>query len=200
MTQRRRILNGESITMSYSSPIHDLLGEERLMPLGPGAPCRGFRAALEALTVDSAFAPGKVVDRNFAQACVAALWLYFDFLDESHKISQDIDTSEGSYWHGILHRREPDFENAKYWFRRVGRHPVFEPLGKSAAELARAPGAPKEAALLAEHTSWDPFAFIDLCEAAAQSKADELLCRRIQRREWDLLFEYCYRRAVGEGQ
>ena len=100
--------------MSYSSSIHDLLRENRLMPLGPGTPCRGFRAALEALTVETAFAPRKVVDRNSAQACLAALWLYFDFLDESHQLSQDIDTIDGSYWHGILHRREPDFDKLRF--------------------------------------------------------------------------------------
>ena len=168
------------------------------MPLGPGAPCRGFRAALEALTVESAFAPSKVVDRNFAQACLAALWLYFDFLDESHKISQDIDTVEGSYWHGILHRREPDFDNAKYWFRRVGRHPMFEPLRAAAAELERTAGASKQAAFLAQPAAWDPLAFVDLCDAASAGNADELLCRKIQECEWKLLFDYCYRRAVGD--
>jgi hypothetical protein len=46
-------------------------------------------------------------------ACRAALWLAFDFLDESHAVSQELDTPEGSYWHGLLHRREPDFANPR---------------------------------------------------------------------------------------
>lgn len=181
--------------MSYVSPIQDLLREELLPQLTVGAPLRVYEAAL-AQPIDSLFAPAKIIDRDFAQACRAGLWLYFDFFDESHAISQDLETPEGSYWHAILHRREPDYGNAKYWFRRVGRHPAFEPLREAAIELTRAAGIPAGSDFLVEQRTWDPFAFVDLCEAACQGKADEMLCRKIQRREWDLLFDYCYRRAV----
>ncbi len=60
----------------------------------------------------------------------AGLWLLAGNLDESHQISQSIESPEGSFWHGIMHRREGDFWNAKYWFRRVGRHPVLSELAK----------------------------------------------------------------------
>jgi len=183
--------------MSYASPIQDLLREERLPALGPGTPIEAFRKTLQANTIETAFAPAKVVHRDSAQACMAGLWLYFDFFDESHAISQDLHTVEGSYWHGILHRREPDYSNAKYWFRRVGNHPVFEPLRQAAAELTRAASVPRGTKFVVEQTAWDPFAFVDLCEAASHGKADELLCRKIQQREWELLFEYCYQQAMG---
>ena len=48
-----------------------------------------------------------------ASACLAGLWLYHDYLDESHAVSQSIHTPAGSYWHGLMHRREPDFANPK---------------------------------------------------------------------------------------
>jgi hypothetical protein len=182
--------------MSYVSPIQDLLREQRLPALRPGTPAEAFRKTLQAHTLDTAFAPAKVVDRDSAQACMAGLWLYFDFLDESHGISQDLDTPDGSYWHAILHRREPDYSNAKYWFRRVGNHPVFESLRQAAAELTRAAGTPRGSEFLVEQKAWDAFAFVDLCEAASRGRADEMLCRQIQQREWKLLFEYCYRRAI----
>ena len=68
-----------------------------------------------------------------AEGCLAGLWLLYDFLDESHTISQSLDTLEGSYWHGIMHRREPDYENAKYWFRRVPVHPIHAELAAGGA-------------------------------------------------------------------
>ena len=68
-------------------------------------------------------------------ACPAGLWLLAGDLHHSHTLSQELPTAEGSYWHGIMHRREGDFENAKYWFRRVGQHAVLEELAAEAREL-----------------------------------------------------------------
>src|SRR6187402_2363611 len=102
---------------SYGAEFAALLAEPRLAPLGPGTPNRAMQAKLTALTVEKAFAPHRLADRDMARACLAGLWLYHDFLGESHEISQDIHTPTGSYWHGILHRREPDPSNSKYWMR-----------------------------------------------------------------------------------
>src|SRR5205807_5918516 len=132
--------------------------------LGPGTPNELVRDRLQALRIETALAPQPVRDRDMAACCLAGLWLLHNYLDESHKISQEIDTPTGSYWHGLMHRREPDFSNSKYWFRRVGRHPVFEPLRVEAARLAvDGPGA---AAFLTRQSDWDPYAFVDLCEAS----------------------------------
>src|SRR5262245_29639467 len=119
----------------YPPAVAELLKQPRLCPLGPGRPNASARPALDALAGPDAFAPHRVADRSFADACRAGLWLLHDFLDESHRISQELDTVEGSYWHAILHRREPDAANAAYWFRRVGQHPIFEALAKDAQAL-----------------------------------------------------------------
>jgi hypothetical protein len=173
----------------------ELLREERLQPLGPGTPNQALRPLLDKLSGKPAFAHTSVRDLDMAACCCAALWLYHDFLDESHRLSQDIATPSGSYWHGILHRREPDYGNSKYWFRRVGAHPVFEPLRQAVAELAKEEPC---AEFLIRQRAWDPFAFIDLCEKSAKNDSPTaMLCCRIQQREWELLFDYCYREAVG---
>src|SRR5206468_10300168 len=100
---------------------------DRLPILGPGSPNESMRPQLAALTVEKAFSERKIADRNAARSCLSGLWLWHDFLDESHRISQEIDTVDGSYWHAIMHRREPDYGNAKYWFRRVPQHAILEP-------------------------------------------------------------------------
>jgi hypothetical protein len=163
-----------------------LLAEDRLNELGPGTPNIAVRAALQQLQRDFLASP-KVRDRDFAMACLAGLWLHHDFFDESHAISQDLHTVEGSYWHGILHRREPDPSNAAYWFRRVGEHPIFAPLAKEAQDLG----------LRLRSDRWSPFDFIDLCEKHRGTGAEhEMQLRRVQQREWELLFEWCFQRAT----
>ncbi len=181
----------------YGAAFAALLSPDRLNLLDAGRPDKDYLPQLEALLEPAAFAPHAVRDENMATACRAAMYLYHDFLDESHALSQDLHTPEGSYWHGILHRREPDFDNAKYWFRKVGTHPIFGPLRDEAARLAAA--KPDTAAgFLIDQPQWDPLAFVDLCEAVLAERAGYMhLCQLIQRREWELLFDHCYRAATG---
>lgn len=70
------------------------------------------------------------VDNQLLQA----LWLLAGDLERSHHLSQSDSTPEGSFWHGIMHRREGDYGNAKYWFHRVGPHPVVEQLAEMIEE------------------------------------------------------------------
>lgn len=183
---------------SYGDAIARLVPENRSNELGPGRPRREYRPLLEAMTVEDLFAHEPVVDRSMALACLAGLWLLHNELDRSHAISQKIDSTTGSYWHGIMHRREPDFSNAKYWFRRVGQHPIFASLHEAARNLVAGAGKDPATEFLRSGDAWDPFRFVDLCEAALAGRAAvEPLCREIQRREWELLFDYCYRHAIG---
>jgi hypothetical protein len=178
----------------YPPALRDLLAE-RLPELGPGRPQAALKPQLTALSLDTLAAGKRIADSEAAECCLAGLWLRHDFLDESHALSQEISSCDGSYWHGIMHRREPDYGNAKYWFRRVGEHPVFAQLGPAAAGLAAQHTLDGPAQFLTGG-QWDPYAFIDLCEAIARQKSHcQLLARQIAELEWELLFADCWRRA-----
>ena len=182
----------------YPATVMRLLADAPCNALGPGSPSAKHRAELAALTPESLVAPLPLVDRRMALAALSGLWLRYDFLSESHAISQELDSTTGSFWHGIMHRREPDFGNARYWFRRVAAHPVFEPLCAAAQHLAGEARAGRKADFLLEQANWDPIDFVDLCEKADDGPELQSLCQDIQQREWELLFDYCYRGATEE--
>ncbi len=99
-----------------------------------------------------------------AQATRSGLLLWNDDLYASHTISQDIPEPIGSYWHGIMHRREGDFSNAKYWFRMVGRSPVYKELYEQGLKIY-----PK----IKEWNQWDPLRFIDEIEEVTISGGED---------------------------
>ncbi len=192
----------------YPPVVGELLTPPRTQPLGAGTPHEAARAKLAALG-EKEVVGGKPVDAAMASACRAGLWLYHDFLDESHQISQDIDTSTGSFWHAIMHRREGDFGNSKYWWRRVGGHPVFESLQKVARDEFRLnPSGPDdptrdmppgEVLVQLSAPRWDPMKFVDLCEKGCNGRKElAKACLVLQNREWEVLFDYCFRAARGE--
>jgi hypothetical protein len=178
-----------------------LVAAAPLNELGAGKPDKAARQKLENLSLADAFAPHAIADREMANACLAGLWLLYDDLDRSHTISQSIHTPTGNYWHAIMHRREGDFGNSKYWFDRVGDHPVFDPLARAAAALWREEvgeqPADRDLAWIAEGADWDPFRFVELCAAVVRRRSNsDQLCRLIQQRECRLLLEFCYHHAV----
>ena len=188
----------------YSAPIGEILGlcesGNRLMPLAPDGPlrCPGLDR-LRVATADEMFGETPIASPAFAECVRSGLFLYFSALDECHKISQEIPSTSGSYWHGIMHRQEPDYGNSKYWFRRVGQHEIFPELRTRVLEELQADArAATVARAIESNSNWDPFWFVDTCEQACREPNGELHrpALEIQRLEWQILFDYCYRNAL----
>lgn len=163
--------------------------------LVPEHPHEGARAPLEQMA--GVGAVKQATNREMDRAVQAGLWLWHDFLHKSHEISQGIDSPEGAWWHGIMHRREGDFGNAKYWFRRVGQHALFDTLAAHANDVTRDEPADKQLFTLTR-AGWDPSAYVDLCEAVHDRPDDPNygVAVAIQQAEWRTLFDYCVREAL----
>ncbi len=138
-------------------------------------------------------------DSRSSPAIRAGLYLFNDFFDQSHACSQSIEgDSIGDYWHAILHRREPDYGNARYWFRHVGRQPIYEELAQLVQSLIADSGSSNVESLRPWHnrlicvSGWDPFAFVDMCAAAESDECLRSWCERIQFIEMLLLLEFTY--------
>lgn len=128
--------------------------------------------------------------RSVSPACLAGLWLRAGDFDRSHTISQNLSTVDGSYWHGILHRHEPDYGNAHYWVRRVPSHPIFPTLLDDARRRI-VESEPEDVFVqrLLRLTAWNPALLVDWCEAITRERSDSReTCSAIIQREWELLF------------
>ncbi len=187
-----RALPGSLKAAEILSGIREDLPEYDLVP---GTSHVTIWAAEIAKLGDGELLGAPIVNDDMASCVRSGLLLRADLLDESHALSQGIHSCEGSYWHGIMHRREPDYSNSGYWFRKVGRHTVFDELTADATTVA----SKSTAGEVTRGGAWDPFAFIDLCESCHRhgraALREDLLA--LQELEIDLLLAYCYERAVG---
>jgi hypothetical protein len=179
--------------MSAMDGIYKLLATPEPPELGPG-PRPGVQSELE-LTgkLEDFFIAGKVPAQK--QPLLRALvFLWHDHLERAHVIAQDLDSADGAFIHAIMHRREPDYGNAKYWFRRVGKHPAFGDLSRGVGALLEQRENCDLAGVLLPKREWDPFVFVDACEQVARKTAqDETLLREIQRIETETLLDWIRR-------
>jgi len=163
---RARLLTGLAQNNLLDTSLLDIIQSAPMPSLGPGPNCPEIVCWLTA--------PRHPTAVSLPAAFRAGLWLLAGDLDASHEISQSDHSPQGSFWHGIMHRREGDFSNAKYWLRRIGRHKVFDQLART--------------------QYGDPYRFVDRCEQADDATSQSLMA--MQWLEWQHLFLFCLENQV----
>ena len=177
-------------SFSTLAALRELIATQELPALGPQSRSGVLSVAKLNQALDALFKAG-ALSADAPPLIRSAILLWHDHLDASHELSQGIETPSGSFLHGIMHRREPDYWNSKYWFRRIGRHPCLPTIAQRVAVLAGDDvGTDSQ---LVRGGVWDPLAFVDLCEQVASLPAADprhSRAREIQRVEIDSLLEY----------
>ncbi len=166
--------------------------DDTLLEVIQSAPLPGLDA--QPICRDTADRVGKVIATGGLSGTLraAGLWLLAGELDQSHSISQSHDSAVGSLWHGIMHRREGDLSNAKYWFRRSCAGGTSHGLHRQLAEvISEHQSTLPESMQVDDLTSADRVAnsLVDHCGAALTRHPDwrqhlEQICWW----EWQLLF------------
>lgn len=97
---------------------------------------------------------------------IALLW--HDHLDASHTISQRIESAEGSYAHGMMHRREGDYWNSKYWMRRAQGAFFLNAIGDALRGEFHASWPSEKAPHWLGASGFDAEGFVDACASAVK--------------------------------
>lgn len=181
--------------------ICELIDAYPLAHLDAGEPRAAVYSKLKGLTIEALFEPRVVKDRSMAACCLSGLWLWHSYLDESHKISQEIETSAGSAWHGIMHRREGDFWNANYWFARVRDESLFPKFVVTKEIMAQSSDRTKWSRRVSQllKPDWSPTEFTHVVEKVLlDGDPNEIKAAiHIASAEWHVLWSSCWYDAVG---
>lgn len=193
-------MNTPDLLESLAQPARDALflnqdtAYSALVPRGPGS--KQAFALLASLSPETVL-KSRPRRNDMAAGALAGLWLWHDCLDESHRLAQEIHTPTGSFWHAIIHRREGDFWNSKYWLNRCAGHPALSGITRAATAVIH--NAPADKRLLRLTLGdWDAPGFVDLVEAIHHNPDDPSYAAivEMQRAEWRGLFEYCLKEAL----
>lgn len=92
--------------------------------------------------------------------CLTLLW--FDYLELAHQIADEEKSTEFYYFHAMIHRRERDFFNARFWFRQTDRrHVVFAEIAREVRKYLTQKGDQQLLECLIRDEEWVPLEFLE---------------------------------------
>lgn len=128
------------------------------------------------------------LSKNSACTRVATgiLLLWHDHWDEAHALAQsDEGDPDHDFLHGMVHRREGDFGNSKYWFRSAGTHPSLTLIATRVMLLANNHVLANK---VMTDGAWNPTGFVDVVRN--RTRANEDICRTLQATEMIGFYEW----------
>jgi hypothetical protein len=152
---------------------HALAAEFETFIATPDVPDLGSRPRASRLSAEEldrrlgVFFAEKAVAAPLQPLLRSAALLWHDHLEPCHQTARPIPTTDGNFLHGIMHRREGAYANAKSCFHRVGRHGAFRELARQVTRYLTSERQNQLLAQLVPNGLWDPFALIDICEQVA---------------------------------
>ncbi len=92
--------------------------------------------------------------------CLLLLW--HDYMELSHHIADDERTTDFIYFHAIIHRREKDVFNSRFWFRQLDmRHIVISDIAKEVRTYLTEKGEIQLLESFVKDDGWIPLEFLE---------------------------------------
>jgi hypothetical protein len=178
-------------TQNATARFWELLGTQELPDLGPGPRTGTLPETTVALRLLEA-TRGIDLSERISDLLSAAALLYHDHHDPAHNLVQDRTDPDGCLVHAMLHRREPDYWNAAYWFRRLSGHPIYRALTPGAVQAAHSTEARGVLERLTLSGDVDPLALVHECERVAERPCARSVAylRQVQHLEFAALVEH----------
>ncbi len=145
-----------------------------------------------------------VADEAMASAVLAMLYLWNGFVDDCRQIVQSAPDGERIYVLALCDRHTGEVSDAKTQLQQLETHPIYPDLIEFTKEEIEGDVAPllkRFRDMLEFAGEWEAFTFLDVYGQARLGKLDhasELIVRRIQCREFELLLVHCLEAAAGE--
>jgi hypothetical protein len=123
----------------------------------------------------------------------AILGLRIGNIERAHEIVQSGSTSMDRYLHGVVHRIEGDYWNAKYWFQQINDRQL---LAKVSDTISKAPDSleifelSKSLGIFDDRGQFSPQCWVDAQAALTNtsSPSDRELIQRVAQVEWETLW------------